>query len=885
MPFQFAVTLFVSAALLFMVQPMIGRLVLPLVGGSPAAWNTCMVFFQSLLLAGYAYAHTITSRLNSRRQIVVHAAILGIAIAALGLASAFGPTHSPLAVLRSLAPQGTEYPMFGMLALLAVAVGLPFFVVSTSAPLLQKWFAMTGHPTARDPYFLYAASNAGSLISLLGYPLFIEPNLTLSGQQWVWAVGFVVLFVMTIACGLKAVNPLPIVDRSNKVEDHSPSPSRGQIIKWIALAFVPSSLMLGVTFHMTTDITSMPLLWVPPLALYLLTFIIAFARLPGWFRSVIGNIAPVGLLLLAFVLCASYEIGANDSHQAFLWLGLHVGVFFLIALMCHTELAHERPSAKHLTGYFLWMSFGGMLGGVFNGILAPMIFPSNFEYPIALAVAAFLVPTFGDEAPANLEKSAIQRFLDLFFPLSLLAFCSAMSYAVTASWMVEKLTWVSSNLNWAIASLGLKSEIKPRVIGAFLAYAVPCMASFFCIDRPLRFGLCVAAILTVGIVRNERGGVLDSHRSFFGILKATEFEDSNNRSLILYRKPGDAPDAPHTAYFHDEQFIRLVHGTTLHGTQAAKTWTYPIRDDVPLLGHASPWNALLAAGSVQSFDMRQEPLTYYHRTGPVGSMFRETYRKFPSPHVAMVGLGSGSVACYAQPGLDFTFFEIDPAVLKIVDKPKPGDPAKAAKQFTYLADARARGAKIEIVLGDARLKLEEQTDRKYPLLLVDAFSSDAIPVHLLTKQAVQLYLDRLAPGGLLGLHISNKFVVLEPVVASIAKELGLVGRVFNDSVDEVRGNHPSGKSGSHWIVLARTEEDLGDLGLSRIDRGEAPSVAALIGAFGWHTFIVDWRPLKLNEQVPAWTDDYADVLRVMTLKEVQAVRRFFGLPTPIAGDD
>jgi hypothetical protein len=878
-PVQFAVTLFVSAALLFMVQPMIGRLVLPLVGGSPAAWNTCMVFFQSLLLAGYAYAHALTTQLKPRRQIAVHAAILGIAIAAMGLASAFGPTHSPLAVVRSLAPQGTEYPMFGMLALLAVAVGLPFFVVSTSAPLLQKWFAMTGHPSARDPYFLYAASNAGSLISLLGYPLFIEPKLTLSGQQWVWAAGFLVLFVLTIACGLKAVNPLPIVDR-RVVNDPAPPPSRRQILKWIALAFVPSSLMLGVTFHMTTDITSMPLLWVPPLALYLLTFIIAFARMPRWFRPVIGNVAPVGLLLLAFVLCAPQEIGANESREAFLWLGLHVSVFFLVALMCHTELAHERPSAIHLTRYFLWMSFGGMLGGLFNGILAPMIFPSNFEYPMALAVAAFLVPTFGNPAPLNHEQSAMRGFLDLFFPLSLLAFCAALSYAVTTDWMFEKLRWISSNLNWVIASLNLRAEIKPRTVGAFLAYAVPCMATFFCIDRPLRFGLCVAAILTVGIVRNERGNVLDSHRSFFGILKTTEFHDSNNHSAIVFRKPGDSAETTDSVHFEDESFLRLVHGTTLHGTQAARTWTYPVRDDLPLVGHASPWTALLAAGTIQAYDMRQEPLTYYHRTGPVGSMFRETYRKFAAPHVAMVGLGSGSVACYAQPGLDFTFFEIDPAVLKIVDKPKPTDPAKAAKQFTYLADARARGAKIEIVLGDARLKLEEQTNRQYPLLLVDAFSSDAIPVHLLTKQALQLYVDRLAPGGLLGLHISNKFVELEPVVASIANELGLVGRVFDD-----RDEHYSGKTNSSWIVLARTEEDLGDLGLSRIDRGEAPSVAALIGAFGWHTFLVDWRPLKLNMQIPAWTDDYADVLQVMTLKQVQAVRRFFGLSTPIEGDD
>ena len=221
MPFQFAITLFVSAALLFMVQPMIGRLVLPLVGGSPAAWNTCMVFFQMLLLLGYAYAHVVTTRLPNRKQVVVHAAVLAIAIATLALGVAFGPTKSPIPVLRSLAPQGTEYPMFGMLALLAMAIGIPFFVVSTSAPLLQKWFSVTGHPSARDPYFLYAASNAGSLISLLGYPIFIEPNLTLSQQQWVWAVGFVLLFVLTVACGRHAVNPLPITGVVKEKEEET----------------------------------------------------------------------------------------------------------------------------------------------------------------------------------------------------------------------------------------------------------------------------------------------------------------------------------------------------------------------------------------------------------------------------------------------------------------------------------------------------------------------------------------------------------------------------------------------------------------------------------------------------------------------------------------
>jgi hypothetical protein len=878
-PLQFAITLFVSAALLFMVQPMIGRLVLPLVGGSPAAWNTCMVFFQSLLLAGYAYAHALTTRVPAKRQLTVHVGVFAVAVGAMALASAFGPGKSPLAVIPSLAPQGTEYPMFGMLALLAIAVGVPFFVVSSSAPLLQKWFTMTGHPSARDPYFLYAASNAGSLISLLGYPLFVEPTLTLSGQQWVWAGGFACLFVLTFLCGRQARNPLPVVGAKDELAD---PPTRGEIARWVALAFVPSSLMLGVTFHMTTDITSMPLLWVPPLALYLLTFIIAFMRLPSWFRPVIGNVAPVGLLLLAFVLCAPNEIGANESGKVFLWLGLHVGVFFLVALMCHTELAHERPkSTKYLTSYFLWMSFGGMLGGIFNGIVAPIVFPSNFEYPIALAVAAFLVPVFSSPTDRpDPERAAIRGFLDVFIPLLMLALVATLTWAVGTDALWPTLTWVASKVTGVFSGTGMVADIRPRTVGAFIAYAAPCMAAFFCIDRPLRFGLCVSAILMVGVVRNERGGVLDSHRSFFGILKNTEMHESNGMSAIFYKKPGEGPDDAASFEMEQEDFLRLVHGTTLHGTQASRTWSYPVRDDVPLMGHLSPWNAVLAAGTRQAFDMRQEPLTYYHRTGPVGAMVKETFRKFDSPHIAMVGLGSGSAACYAMPGLPFTFFEIDPAVLNIVDKPKPSDPLKAAKQFTYLADARARGSKLEIVLGDARLKLEEQTDRQYPLLLVDAFSSDAIPVHLLTKQAVSLYKERLAPGGLLALHISNKYVDLEPVVAAIAKDVGLVGRAFHD-----RNEKYSGKTNSSWVVLARTEEDLGTLGYSRIDRGEAPSLIGLIGGAGWQTYVIPWKPLGGHKEVTAWTDDYADVLRVMTIKEVQQVRRFFGMPTPNLDDN
>jgi hypothetical protein len=397
----FAVTLFVSASLLFMVQPMVGKLVLPLLGGSPAVWNACMVFFQALLLLGYLYADRLTRQENTRKQWIIHMGVMALPITVFALAVLFGSRHTPIAVAESLAPTDGSSAILGVLAMLTVAIGIPFFVVSTSATLLQKWFTYTGHPSARDPYFLYAASNFGSLISLLGYPIFIEPNMTQGAQTWFWAVGFLALVGLIAFCGRAAVNPLgvppgaalataqvggkgngkqsgnqkgnsqkPVAD--NKVVSVSaptePPPSWARMAKWTVLAFVPSSLMLGVTFYMTTDIASIPLLWVGPLALYLITFIIAFGRVPPWFRILIGNLAPVMILLLVFLLISGVDPGIG------LKLLLHNLTFFAAALMCHYELARDRPAPQYLTTYLLIMSFGGVLGGIFNSLVAPLVF-------------------------------------------------------------------------------------------------------------------------------------------------------------------------------------------------------------------------------------------------------------------------------------------------------------------------------------------------------------------------------------------------------------------------------------------------------------------------------------------------------------------------------
>ena len=394
-----------------MVQPMVGKMILPLLGGSPAVWNACMVFFQALLLLGYLYADRLTRQENTRKQWIIHMCVMALPVAVFALAVLLGTRHTPIAAVESLAPTDGSSAILSVLAILTVAIGIPFFVVSTSATLLQKWFTYTGHPSARDPYFLYAASNFGSLISLLGYPIFIEPNMTQGAQTWFWAAGFVALIGLIAFCGRAAVNPLGVPpgaalatagangkqggkqsgnQNANAQKTNAnattvpviapagePPPSWARMAKWTALAFVPSSLMLGVTFHMTTDIASIPLLWVGPLALYLLTFIIAFGRVPPWFRILIGNLAPVMILLLVFLLISGVDPGIGIK------LLLHLLTFFAAALMCHYELARDRPSPQYLTTYFLIMSLGGVLGGIFNSLLAPLVFQHAYEYPLA----------------------------------------------------------------------------------------------------------------------------------------------------------------------------------------------------------------------------------------------------------------------------------------------------------------------------------------------------------------------------------------------------------------------------------------------------------------------------------------------------------------------
>lgn len=1087
MPLLFAVTLFVSASLLFMVQPMVGKLVLPLLGGSPAVWNACMVFFQALLLLGYLYADRLTRVPDTRKQWVIHIGVMVLPVTAFVLAILLGSRHTPISVAESLAPSEGSSAIISVLLILTVAIGIPFFVVSTSATLLQKWFTYTGHPSARDPYFLYSASNAGSLISLLGYPIFIEPNMTQGDQTWFWAVGFLGLFALITFCGRAAANPLgvppgmPLVpatpnasalasgktagkqgggrqsgavqgkQAANVGKQTGPAvdpkvvpvappteapPSLARMAKWTMLAFVPSSLMLGVTFYMATDIASIPLLWVGPLALYLVTFIIAFGRVPPWFRVLIGNLAPVMILLLVFVLLSGVDPGVG-------WrLLLHMLTFFAAALMCHYELARDRPSPQYLTTYFLIMSFGGVLGGILNSLLAPIIFAHAYEYRLALNLACLMVPHLNpltqDDKEAKMSKETalaadaavnlatnwfaygfrwLFRFVDRNRRVALVLDIVLPIILGVIVWVLQALP---PRYEWYVKFLAdtthlISTNLSSNTVYVVITFAFPVMVCFFFVDRPLRFALAVGAILWPLTINEAGAESLYSERSFFGILK---IERSTSRQLLLDRtqffkiteqsitelRSAKVPEpvlqklailidkdkewakhdlqnelakllTPEELKQHEDailkltftrsnsgdkpvinakdeptvmgryEYRRLVHGTTLHGTQVSKHERH-ILDDFQLLTAGNVWDNVAVWGAINNFDMKQEPLTYYHRTGPVGAMFAELQRRgYEKKPVAMVGLGTGSVSCYAQKGQTLTFYEIDPAVIELV--------ADTDKWFTYVMDAgrkeypkaykdkpipKNRGALLDFRIGDARLKLKEEAvkfkenpELKYQLLLVDAFSSDSIPVHLLTVEAVALYMDCITDDGILALHISNKFVKLEPVVEAIAKKHNLVARVWNDDAEKQHG-----KTASSWVVLARKPEHLGDrlcspitmlmeeygagetllnvvrdkypnfkltadksigkqkeLILEFLDKKTDDPQALLLAAWirkynsEYEPLLrvlqgesgYGFRPLRsMKGGMDPWTDDYADVMRVMMIPQLQSIRRFFGLP-------
>lgn len=720
----FTITIFVSALLLFLVQPMFARMVLPLLGGSPAVWNTALVFYQSALLLGYGYAHLTTRLLAPRRQVLLHTLLLLAPLLVL-----------PIGLPAGWAPPTETNPIPWLLLVLSVSVGLPFAVVSASSPLLQRWFALTGHRDAADPYFLYAASNLGSMIALLSYPLLIEPVLHLAEQSRLWALGYGLLAVLMLLCA-GSIWRTP-AGAGVSVANAEALPAR-RVGRWVLLAAVPSSLMIGVTTYISTEIASVPLLWVAPLALYLLTFILVFAR-RVWLPR---RLLVLGMPLVVLPLAA--ELLVQFTWPLGLLIGLHLLAFFVLALLCHSVLAADRPAVGGLTAFYLWMSLGGVLGGAFNALLAPLLFRDVVEYPLALALACMLVPAL---RPAASNRR--QRLIDVLAPLAL---------GVLALLLAQNMR-----------SGGEDSPFR------FVLELVPVALCLLLINRPLRFGLGIGAILMVGLLYSTtRGDVVYSERSFFGVNKVTRFSVTGQ---------GD--------------YHTIVHGNTTHGLQSRN----------PAL--------------------RREPLSYYARSGPIGQLLLTLGPERGGRPVAAVGLGAGTLACYRQPGQEWTFYEIDPAVARIAR-----DPAL----FSYLNDCSPDAA---IVLGDARLTLQQAAPARYAWLILDAYSSDAPPLHLLTREALAVYLRALAPDGLLVFHISNRHLDLEPVVAALARDAGLMA-LIRDDLDIPASEAARGVSESRWIVLARPEVDLGAV-------ANDPR----------------WRQAQTRPGVRLWTDDFSSILAVL----------------------
>ncbi|MEN6498838.1 MAG: fused MFS/spermidine synthase [Thermoguttaceae bacterium] len=724
----FALTLFTGATLLFVVEPMFAKMVLPRLGGSPAVWNTCMVFYQAALLAGYVYAHLSLRWLGPRRQAVFHLMLLALPWLTLPIA-----VHTPW--LPSWGGPSVE-----LLVLLTVSVGLPFFLVSSTAPMLQAWFAETRDEAARDPYFLYAASNLGSLASLLAYPLVIEPWLPLAQQSWAWTIGYGLLTALVAGCAvLLWRSPRAQVEIKSDVapalSDERPTcPTAADRLRWLALSLVPSSLLLGVTTHISTDIAAVPLLWVIPLALYLLTFVLVFAR-----RQWLPHAWMVRLqMYLVILLAVAFFQSFNDWSIPLMLL--HLGTFFVTTMVCHGELARTRPQPRYLTEFYLWMSVGGVLGGLFNALIAPVLFPLLVEYPLVLAAACLLRPH---------EDAGLRRWREVLVPTGLVLAVDGVILAFKGQALTTQAVTILVFLSLA-------------ALGALLLGR-----------RPRGFGLGVAAILVIGFLGSHRlDHLIHIERSFFGICQIKDSPFNNVRML--------------------------VHGSTNHGVQSLDP------------------------------DRRTQALSYYCTTGPIGQVFDALAETKHWRKIGVIGLGTGTLASYGRQGQEFTFFEIDPAVARIAQNPQ---------YFTFLRDTPAQ---VRIVLGDARLTLADEPDGQFDLLVLDAFSSDAIPMHLLTREALALYLRKLTAEGVLALHISNRYLDLGPLVGRLAEDAGVVCRISNDVKIDPKEQQGL-KNASTWVALARQDQDLGKL-----------------------TAEPRWKPIDVRPGDPLWTDDYSNILAAFT---------------------
>jgi hypothetical protein len=723
----FAATLFLSATLMFILQPMFGKLLLPLLGGTPAVWNTCMVFYQTLLFGGYLYAHWLSSRFGSQRQIQMHTALLIFSLFAL-----------PVALPTDIEPPSTGNPTFWLIWTLFLAIGLPYFAVSTTSPLLQKWFSKLGHHSSNDPYYLYAASNAGSLLALLSYPFLIEPSVGLSNQRLFWSIGYGLLCILILVCATRLWKKLPEDnDDDEQVIDELVAPlSNRQQLHWLALALVPSSLLLGLTQYISTDIAAVPLLWILPLTLYLLSFILVFSSWAERIRPAMLAAQPA--VLLVFL---AYSFINPALLPYWLDLILHCLAFFLAVMVCHGELARRRPHPTHLTRYYLVMSFAGMLGGLFNTFVAPFVFNAVYEYPIMIVAALLLRPGF----------FAGRWYWQALFPLLVLAAGFSIYFSVESLW--DYLDIIGGAL----------------ILLAGLTYALR--------QSPLGLGLLTAVILlfTIGL-HGLASNTLFQDRTFFGVLSVRDTMIADEQ-----QKP--------------EKVRELYHGTTKHGAER------------------------LITAEITT------PLTYYSRPGPIGQLFAEFDGENRGWNIGAVGLGAGALACYAKPQQHWKFYEIDPLVVQVAQDPT---------WFHYL-ERCAKSA--EMIIGDARLSLVKEADHSLDLLIMDAFSSDAVPTHLLTREAMQLYFSKLKDDGILAFHITNRHLALKKVLADHVETLQLSGLLQEFKPE----SEVPLVIATDWVVIAKQPQRLEKLRQSRIGH---------------------WQKLPLTFGLQSWTDDFTHIIGI-----------------------
>jgi hypothetical protein len=739
----FGAAIFLSAALLFAVQPMFTKMVLPRLGGSPSVWSVAMVFFQALLLAGYAYAHLLTSRLSSRTAVFVQVAVMACAVFTL-----------PLSIRAGWGRPPETGEAFWLIGLFAVSIGLPFFALSANGPLLQAWFSRTDHPAAKNPYFLYAASNIGSFLALISYPVLIEPFIRLGDQTLAWSAGFVLLIALIAASGAMLWRAPAAPAEEAAAADEAAAPTLRDALVWIALSAVPSGLLVAVTAHISTDVAAVPLLWVVPLALYLLTFVIVFSTRP----VVPHQYALIAQPVLAAALIAVTVIEITDS--ILILVAQHIATFFASALVCHGELARRRPAARHLTAFYMWMSAGGMLGGLSAGLIAPYVFNWVAEYPILIVLALLCRP--GLSIPQGRE-----RFI----------WIGAIAAALAVLLLMHG------------ASERLDDSAKTVGVLALLAVALALW------QRPLVIAAVVAFLLVGNLVDSE-DSTSESLRSFFGVHKISETAGGNYRVLM--------------------------HGTTIHGAERIAATDDDDDDD----DDEKPEKEKTPVAKAD----RPTPLTYYFDGSPLAQTIVAAREKAGGTvRLAVVGLGSGTLACQTKPGDKLTYYEIDPLVVRI---------ARDANRFSFLTSCAPQA---QIVLGDARLTLADAPDGAYDIIIVDAFSSDAIPIHLLTREAMALYEKKISATGMVIMHLSNRHLELASVVAGVAEANRMVTRLNDDETDDTDDDEY--RFESTVAAVARKDADFGALAASK-----------------------HWEVKAADPDQRVWTDDYSNVVGAILRK-------------------